>query len=86
VIITSTNEKELPDAFLAPLLLPLYSVPRDGHHCAKIVEVTTPRIKDCLADHRINPILRHPRSTGLKKKPSTSESAFDWLNFYWPKI
>jgi MoxR-like ATPase len=73
IIITSNNEKELPDAFLRRCFFHYISFP-DADTMRKIVEVHHPGIKEQLLTQFYE--IRDTR--GLKKKPSTSE-VLDWL-------
>jgi MoxR-like ATPase len=77
VFITSNNEKELPDAFSAPLLLPLHQVPRCGHHEADRRRAL-PHLKKELLTAAMKTFYDVRNLPGLKKKPSTSE-LLDWL-------
>jgi MoxR-like ATPase len=77
VIITSNNEKELPDAFLRPLLLPLHplSRPRDDDANRRR---PFPGLKKTLLAEALEVFFNLREVPGLKKKPSTSE-LLDWL-------
>lgn len=77
VIITSNNEKELPDAFLRRCFFHYISFP-DAETMAKIVEVHFPNIKQTLLNEALTQFYQVRETPGLKKKPSTSE-VLDWL-------
>jgi MoxR-like ATPase len=77
VIITSNNEKELPDAFLRRCFLPLHPFPGHGDD-ETIVEVHFPGIKQALLTTALTQFYEIRDQQGLKKKPSTSE-VLDWL-------
>ena len=77
VIITSNNEKELPDAFLRRCFFHYISFP-DGETLAKIVDVHFPGLKKQLLDTALKSFFGLRDIPGLKKKPSTSE-LLDWL-------
>lgn len=77
VIITSNNEKELPDAFLRRCFFHYISFP-DADTMSKIVNVHFPNIKDRLVKQALNSFYEVRDVPGLKKKPSTSE-LLDWL-------
>ncbi|MEL6533582.1 MAG: MoxR family ATPase, partial [Pseudomonadota bacterium] len=77
VIITSNNEKELPDAFLRRCFFHYIRFP-DIDTMRKIVEVHHPGIKDALLTTALTQFYEIRETTGLKKKPSTSE-VLDWL-------
>ena len=77
VIITSNNEKELPDAFLRRCFFHYIRFP-DAETLKKIVEVHYPRIKPRLLDEALSQFLELREVQGLRKKPSTSE-LLDWL-------
>ncbi len=77
VIITSNNEKELPDAFLRRCFFHYIRFP-DIDTMRKIVEVHHPGIKDALLTAALTQFYEIRETTGLKKKPSTSE-VLDWL-------
>jgi len=77
VIITSNNEKELPDAFLRRCFFHYIRFPdRDTMH--QIVEVHYPGIQRDLVREALNIFYDIRETPGLKKKPSTSE-LLDWL-------
>ena len=77
VIITSNNEKELPDAFLRRCFFHYIRFP-DAETLARIVEVHYPGIKPRLITKALEIFFELRETPGLKKKPSTSE-ALDWL-------
>ena len=77
VIITSNNEKELPDAFLRRCFFHYIQFP-DMDTMRKIVEVHHPGIKDALLTTALTQFFEIREQQGLKKKPSTSE-VLDWL-------
>ena len=77
VIITSNNEKELPDAFLRRCFFHYIRFP-DMETMRKIVEVHHPGIKDALLTAALTQFFEIREVQGLKKKPSTSE-VIDWL-------
>ncbi|MBI6629824.1 AAA family ATPase [Pontibaca salina] len=77
VIITSNNEKELPDAFLRRCFFHYIRFP-DETTLRKIVEVHHPGIKDALLTTALTQFYELRDQPGLKKKPSTSE-VLDWL-------
>jgi MoxR-like ATPase len=77
VIITSNNEKELPDAFLRRCFFHYIKFP-DDPTMAAIVEVHFPGIKPRLIEEALRVFFDTRDVPGLKKKPSTSE-LLDWL-------
>lgn len=77
VIITSNNEKELPDAFLRRCFFHYIRFP-DAETLKKIVDVHFPTIKSDLVAEALNQFFEIRETSGLKKKPSTSE-VLDWL-------
>jgi len=77
VIITSNNEKELPDAFLRRCFFHYIRFP-DVETMRKIVEVHHPGIKESLLTTALTQFYELRETQGLKKKPSTSE-VLDWL-------
>ena len=77
VIITSNNEKELPDAFLRRCFFHYIRFP-DEDTLAAIVRVHFPDIKDRLLTAALTQFYALRDVPGLKKKPSTSE-VLDWL-------
>jgi MoxR-like ATPase len=77
VIITSNNEKELPDAFLRRCFFHYIKFP-ETETLRKIVEVHHPGIKPALLSTALTQFYELRDQPGLKKKPSTSE-VLDWL-------
>ena len=77
VVITSNNEKELPDAFLRRCFFHYIAFP-DRATMEKIVEVRFPGIKPRLVEEALKMFFEVREVPGLKKKPSTSE-LLDWL-------
>jgi len=77
VIITSNNEKELPDAFLRRCFFHYIRFP-DAETLKRIVELHYPGLKPRLLDEALSQFLELREVQGLKKKPSTSE-LLDWL-------
>ncbi|MDG1210027.1 MAG: MoxR family ATPase [Paracoccaceae bacterium] len=77
VIITSNNEKELPDAFLRRCFFHYIQFP-DADTMQQIVNVHFPDIKKSLVREALTQFYELRDTTGLKKKPSTSE-VLDWL-------
>ena len=77
VIITSNNEKELPDAFLRRCFFHYIRFP-DRETMEKIVATHYPDIKASLAREALNVFFKIRDLPGLKKKPATSE-LLDWL-------
>jgi len=77
IIITSNNEKDLPDAFLRRCFFHYIQFP-DDETMAKIVEVHFPNIKPRLLNAAMKRFFDVRAMPGLKKKPSTSE-LLDWL-------
>ncbi len=77
VIITSNNEKELPDAFLRRCFFHYIRFP-DAETLARIVEVHYPGIKQELVRNALAQFYQIREVPGLRKKPSTSE-ALDWI-------
>jgi MoxR-like ATPase len=77
IIITSNNEKELPDAFLRRCFFHYIKFP-DIDTLGKIIEVHFPKIKKTLLEKALVKFFEIRETPGLKKKPSTSE-ALDWL-------
>jgi MoxR-like ATPase len=77
VVITSNNEKELPDAFLRRCFFHYIRFP-DAQTMSRIIEVHHPRIKPRLVSEALNVFFELREVPGLKKKPSTSE-LLDWL-------
>ena len=77
VIITSNNEKELPDAFLRRCFFHYIQFP-DQETLVKIINVHFPEIKKIILDRALQRFFEIRETPGLKKKPSTSE-VLDWL-------
>jgi MoxR-like ATPase len=77
VIITSNNEKELPDAFLRRCFFHYIRFP-DAQTLTAIVEVHFPGLKRDLLHEALVAFLALRETPGLKKRPSTSE-LLDWL-------
>ena len=77
IIITSNNEKELPDAFLRRCFFHYIRFPDHGT-LEKIVEIHFPKIKKNLLNNALTQFFEIRETPGLKKKPSTSE-VLDWL-------
>jgi MoxR-like ATPase len=77
VVITSNNEKELPDAFLRRCFFHYIRFPEDGT-MREIIEVHYPGIKQKLVAEALRIFYDMRKVPGLKKKPSTSE-LLDWL-------
>jgi MoxR-like ATPase len=77
VIITSNNEKELPDAFLRRCFFHYIRFP-DDDTMREIIDVHYPNIKERLVSEALRIFYDMRKVPGLKKKPSTSE-LLDWL-------
>lgn len=77
MMITSNNEKELPDAFLRRCFFHYIKFP-DADTMARIVDVHFPGIKKRLVEEALRIFFEVREVPGLKKKPSTSE-LLDWL-------
>jgi MoxR-like ATPase len=77
IMITSNNEKELPDAFLRRCFFHYIRFP-DRDTMERIVEVHYPGIKKALLERALTVFFEVRDVPGLKKKPSTSE-LLDWL-------
>ncbi|MEH6772346.1 MAG: MoxR family ATPase [Cereibacter changlensis] len=77
VIITSNNEKELPDAFLRRCFFHYIRFP-DAETMRAIVAVHFPGIREALLTTALTQFYELRETPGLKKKPSTSE-VLDWL-------
>jgi len=77
VVITSNNEKELPDAFLRRCFFHYIKFP-ERETMAKIVEVHFPGIQKILVSRAMDLFYEVREVPGIKKKPSTSE-LLDWL-------
>src|SRR6056297_2338782 len=77
VIITSNNEKDLPDAFLRRCFFHYIRFP-DQETMARIVDVHFPGLKPSLIHSALTRFFELRETPGLKKKPSTSE-VLDWI-------
>jgi MoxR-like ATPase len=77
VIITSNNEKELPDAFLRRCFFHYIKFP-DKDTMGRIVDVHFPKLKQNLLREAMEVFFELREVPGMKKKPSTSE-LIDWL-------
>ena len=77
IVITSNNEKELPDAFLRRCFFHYIKFP-DQDTMAKIVDVHYPGLKKALLKEALEAFYKVREVPGLKKKPSTSE-LLDWI-------
>ena len=77
LVITSNNEKELPDAFLRRCFFHYIRFP-DADTMARIVDVHYPGIQRRLVEEALQIFFDIREAPGLKKKPSTSE-LLDWL-------
>jgi MoxR-like ATPase len=77
IIITSNNEKELPDAFLRRCFFHYIRFP-DKDTMAQIVDVHFPKLKKDMLREALEAFYRIRDVPGLKKKPSTSE-LLDWI-------
>ena len=77
VIITSNNEKELPDAFLRRCFFHYIRFP-DMETLQRIVDVHYPDIKKALVREALTQFYEIRETAGLKKRPSTSE-VLDWI-------
>jgi MoxR-like ATPase len=77
VIITSNNEKELPDAFLRRCFFHYINFP-DAQTLKAIVDVHYPNAQGLLVKRALETFFAIRDVTGLKKRPSTSE-LIDWL-------
>jgi MoxR-like ATPase len=77
VLITSNNEKELPDAFLRRCFFHYIGFP-DAETMKAIVRVHFPGIREALLTTALTQFYELRETPGLKKKPSTSE-VLDWL-------
>ena len=79
IIMTSNNEKELPDAFLRRCFFHYINFP-DRDTMNKIVKVHYPKIKKKLVNDALEIFFDLRKIPGLKTKPSTSE-LIDWLKW-----
>ena len=77
IVITSNNEKELPDAFLRRCFFHYIKFP-DVETMTRIVDVHFPNLKKDLLSEALNAFYKIRDVPGLKKKPSTSE-LLDWI-------
>ena len=77
IVITSNNEKELPDAFLRRCFFHYIKFP-DKQTMEQIVDVHFPKLKKNLLSEALNAFYKVREVPGLKKKPSTSE-LLDWI-------
>ena len=77
IVITSNNEKELPDAFLRRCFFHYIKFP-DQKTMEKIIEVHYPGLKKALLKEALAAFYKIRDVPGLKKKPSTSE-LLDWI-------
>ena len=77
IVITSNNEKELPDAFLRRCFFHYIKFP-DKQTMEQIVDVHFPKLKKNLLSEALNAFYKLRDVPGLKKKPSTSE-LLDWI-------
>jgi MoxR-like ATPase len=77
IVITSNNEKELPDAFLRRCFFHYIKFP-DKDTMAQIVDVHYPGLKKALLSEALNAFYKVRDVPGLKKRPSTSE-LLDWI-------
>ena len=77
VVITSNNEKELPDAFLRRCFFHYIAFP-DRNTMSRIVDVHFPGIQKILLSRALDLFYEVRDVPGIKKKPSTSE-LLDWL-------
>ena len=77
ILITSNNEKELPDAFLRRCFFHFIRFP-DAQTMTRIIDVHYPRLKKELLAEALAAFFQVRETPGLKKKPSTSE-LLDWI-------
>jgi len=85
VIITSNNEKELPDAFLRRCLFHYIAFP-DEATMRQIVDVHFPDIEEKLVAEALRVFYQLRDVNGIKKKPSTSE-LIDWIRLLlWERV
>ncbi len=77
IVITSNNEKELPDAFLRRCFFHYIKFP-DQQTMEKIINVHYPKLKKTLLKEALQAFYKVRDVPGLKKKPSTSE-LLDWI-------
>jgi MoxR-like ATPase len=77
IIITSNNEKELPDAFLRRCFFHYIRFP-DEETMTRIIDVHYPQLRKDLLAEALSAFFRLREAPGLRKKPSTSE-LLDWI-------
>jgi MoxR-like ATPase len=77
IVITSNNEKELPDAFLRRCFFHYIRFP-DAATMTKIIDVHFPELKRELLHEALTTFFKIRETPGLKKKPTTSE-LLDWI-------
>ena len=77
ILITSNNEKELPDAFLRRCFFHYIKFP-DAETLKAIVQVHFPNLKSRMVEEALRIFFDLRETPGLKKKPSTSE-LLDWI-------
>src|SRR5258708_5145667 len=77
VIITSNNEKELPDAFLRRCVFHFIDFPAKDF-IRRVVAVHHPGLDDAIVDHTLAAFFEIRAMRGLRKRPSTSE-LIDWI-------
>jgi MoxR-like ATPase len=77
VVITSNNEKELPDAFLRRCVFHFIDFP-DSDFMRRVVAVHHPGLDDALVDRALEAFFQIRAMRGLRKRPSTSE-LIDWI-------
>jgi len=77
VIITSNNEKELPDAFLRRCVFHFIDFP-DRDFMRRVIDVHHPNLGQALVDQVIQAFFEVRGARGLRKRPSTSE-LIDWI-------
>ena len=77
IVITSNNEKELPDAFLRRCFFHYIRFP-DEETMTRIVDVHYPKLRKDLLAEALSAFFRLREAPGLRKKPSTSE-LLDWI-------
>jgi MoxR-like ATPase len=77
IVITSNNEKELPDAFLRRCFFHYIRFP-DAETMTRIVDVHYPKLRKELLAEALSAFFRLREAPGLRKKPSTSE-LLDWI-------
>jgi MoxR-like ATPase len=77
VIITSNNEKELPDAFLRRCVFHFIDFP-DSDFMRRVIEVHHPGLAKSLVDQALGVFFQIRAMTRLRKRPSTSE-LIDWI-------